>query len=324
MISRKIAPAIAAGCGVVVKPSEFTPFSALALMELGIRAGVPPALINCVIGHANEIGQELTSNPLVRKISFTGSTRIGKLLLEQCSKQVKRVSMELGGNAPFIVFEDADLEKAADGLIACKFRNAGQTCVSANRIFVHDMVYEKFTSIFVEKVSKLKVGKGTEENVKVGPLINEAAVEKVVRHINDAVEKGGEIAFGGSKIDSETGSFFHQPTVLVNASTKMLCFEEETFGPFAPLYRFYTEDEVVDMANDTNCGLAAYYYTKDLKRIFRLSERLEYGMFGVNAGILSTEVAPFGGVKESGLGREGSKYGINDYIDLKYSCINLN
>jgi succinate-semialdehyde dehydrogenase/glutarate-semialdehyde dehydrogenase len=324
MIARKVAPALAAGCAVVVKPSEFTPFSAFAVMELGIQAGVPPQLISCFTGDAKEIGSVLTSSPLVRKISFTGSTRIGKLLIEQCAQTVKKVTMELGGNAPFIIFEDANLEKAAEGLLLCKFRNAGQTCVAANRIFVQDSIFDKFLKIFVEKVSQLKIGKGTDESVKLGPLINEAAVQKVGKHISDAVEKGAKIAFGGSVAKNISGGYFHEPTVLVNVSPKMACFEEETFGPLAPLFRFSTEDEVIRLANDSSCGLAAYFFTQDIGRIFRLSDRLEYGMVGVNTGLVATEVAPFGGVKESGTGREGSKYGIEDYIEIKYSCIDYN
>jgi succinate-semialdehyde dehydrogenase / glutarate-semialdehyde dehydrogenase len=324
MIARKVAPALAAGCAVVVKPSEFTPFSAFAVLELGIRAGVPAELISCITGDPQEIGKEFTSNPLIRKISFTGSTRVGKLLLQQCAQQVKRVTMELGGNAPFIVFEDADLEKAAEGLILCKFRNAGQTCVAANRIFVHDSVYDEFVKKFVEKTSKLIVGRGTDDQVKVGPLINLAAVDKVAFQVKDAVEKGAKIAYGGSVIHPVSGGYYHEPTILTNVTSKMLCFEEETFGPLAPIHRFTNEEQVVQMANDSSCGLAAYYYTKDLARIFRLGELLDYGMHGVNTGLVATEVAPFGGLKESGMGREGSKYGIQDYMDIKYSCINLN
>lgn len=319
MITRKCAPALAAGCPVVIKPAELTPLSALALAELGERAGIPAGIINVVTGKSSEIGGEMTSNPTVRKLSFTGSTRVGKLLMEQCAGTVKKISMELGGNAPFIVFDDADLDAAVEGAMISKFRNAGQTCVCANRIFVQDGVYEAFAEKLTAAVKELSVGAGTEAGVNQGPLINIAAVAKVEEHVADATAKGAKVAAGGSR--HALGGTFFEPTVLTDVTTDMKVTREETFGPLAPLFRFKTEDEVVEMANDTEFGLAAYFYAKDLGRVWRVAEALESGMVGVNTGLISTEVAPFGGVKESGIGREGSKYGMDDFLEVKYICM---
>ena len=321
MITRKAGPALAAGCTVVLKPASATPYSALALAELAERAGVPKGVFNVVTGSASAIGGELTSNPIVRKITFTGSTEIGKVLLEQCAGTVKKASMELGGNAPFIVFDDADLDAAVEGAIASKYRNAGQTCVCANRLLVQDGVYDAFAAKLAEAVNKLKVGNGLEAGVVQGPLIDMAAVEKVEEHIADALGKGAKIVVGGSR-HALGGSFF-QPTVLSGVTTDMKVTREETFGPVAPLFRFKTEEEAIKMANDTEFGLASYFYSRDLSRVWRVSEGLEYGIVGINTGIISTEVAPFGGVKESGLGREGSKYGIDDYLEMKYLCMGI-
>ncbi|MFN3461538.1 MAG: NADP-dependent succinate-semialdehyde dehydrogenase [Oceanibaculum sp.] len=321
MITRKAGPALAAGCTVVLKPATATPYSALALAELAERAGVPKGVFNVVTGSASAIGGELTGNPIVRKITFTGSTEIGKVLLEQCAATVKKASMELGGNAPFIVFDDADLDKAVEGAIASKYRNAGQTCVCANRLLVQDGVYDEFAARLAEAVNKLKVGNGFEAGVVQGPLIDMAAVEKVEEHIADALGKGARVVVGGSR-HALGGSFF-QPTVLADVTTDMKVTREETFGPVAPLFRFKTEEEAIKMANDTEFGLASYFYSRDLSRVWRVSEGLEYGIVGINTGIISTEVAPFGGVKESGLGREGSKYGIDDYLEMKYLCMGI-
>lgn len=321
MITRKAGPALAAGCTIVLKPASATPYSALALAELAERAGVPKGVFNVVTGSASGIGGELTSNPIVRKITFTGSTEIGKVLLEQCAATVKKASMELGGNAPFIVFDDADLDAAVEGAIASKYRNAGQTCVCANRLLVQDGVYDAFAAKLAEAVNKLKVGNGFEAGVVQGPLIDMAAVEKVEEHIADALGKGAKVVVGGSR-HALGGSFF-QPTVLANVTTDMKVTREETFGPVAPLFRFKTEEEAIRMANDTEFGLASYFYSRDLSRVWRVSEGLEYGIVGINTGIISTEVAPFGGVKESGLGREGSKYGIDDYLEMKYLCMGI-
>lgn len=318
MIARKIGPALAAGCTIVCKPASQTPFSALALGELAERAGVPGGVLNIVTGSAREIGGELTANPSVRKLTFTGSTQIGKLLLEQCAGTVKKVSMELGGNAPFIVFEDADLGAAVEGAIAAKYRNTGQTCVCANRILVQDAVYDEFASQFTEAVAGLRVGDALQGEVDQGPLIDAAAVEKVEEHIADAVGKGAKVLAGGNR--HALGRTFFEPTVLTDVTPVMNVAREETFGPLAPLFRFHAEAEAVKMANDTEFGLAAYVYTRDLGRSWRVSEALEYGMVGLNTGIISTEVAPFGGIKESGLGREGSRYGIDDYLEIKYLC----
>jgi succinate-semialdehyde dehydrogenase/glutarate-semialdehyde dehydrogenase len=319
MITRKAGPALAAGCTMVLKPATATPYSALALCELAERAGVPGGVFSCVTGSATEIGGEITSNPTVRKLTFTGSTEIGKLLMEQCAATVKKTSMELGGNAPFIVFDDADVEMAVKGAIASKYRNAGQTCVCANRILVQDGVYDAFSARLAEAAGAMKVAQGFEQGAVIGPLIDMKAVEKVEAHIADALKKGAKIATGGHR-HALGGSFF-EPTVLTDVTTDMIITKEETFGPVAPLYRFKTEAEAVKMANDTEFGLAAYFYSRDIGRIWRVAEALEYGIVGINEGIISTEIAPFGGMKESGIGREGSKYGIEDYLEIKYLCL---
>jgi len=319
MITRKCGPALAAGCTMVLKPATATPFSALALCELAERAGVPKGVFSCVTGASGEIGGEMTSNPTVRKLTFTGSTEIGKLLMEQCAATVKKTSMELGGNAPFIVFDDADIEMAVKGAIASKYRNAGQTCVCANRILVQDGVYDAFSKRLAEVASDMKVGDGTAAGVVIGPLIDMKAVEKVEAHIADAVQKGARVVAGGHR--HALGGTFFEPTVLANVTSDMVITREETFGPVAPLYRFKNEGEAVKMANDTEFGLAAYFYSRDIGRIWRVAEALEYGIVGINEGIISTEIAPFGGMKESGIGREGSKYGIEDYLEVKYLCM---
>ncbi len=316
MITRKVAPALAAGCTVVIKPAEATPFSALALAELAHRAGFPPGVVNVLTGKARAIGGEMCANPTVRKLSFTGSTEIGRLLMQQVAPTIKKISLELGGNAPFIVFEDADLDAAADGAIVSKYRNAGQTCVCANRLFVHDKVYDAFAAKLAERVRALKVGPGTEAGVAQGPLIDAKAVEKVEEHVADATSKGAKVATGGRR--HALGGTFYEPTLLTDVTPDMKIFSEETFGPVAPLIRFRTDDEVVELANRTEYGLASYFYARDLGRVWRVAERLEYGMVGVNTGLITTEVAPFGGVKESGLGREGSKYGVEEYVEVKY------
>jgi len=321
MITRKAGAALAAGCTMVVKPASATPFSALALAELAERAGVPKGVFSVVTGSATVIGGEMTANPLVRKLSFTGSTEIGKVLLKQCAGTVKKTSMELGGNAPFIVFADADLDAAADGAIASKYRNAGQTCVCANRLLIQDAVYEAFAAKLVERVKKLKVGNGMEPGVTIGPLIDEKAVEKVEAHIEDALSKGARVVVGGKR--HALGGLFFEPTVLAGVNSSMRVTNEETFGPVAPLFRFKDEEEAIRMANDTEFGLASYFYARDLGRVWRVSEGLEYGMVGINTGMISTAIAPFGGVKESGLGREGSKYGIEEYLEVKYLCMGL-
>ena len=320
MITRKAGPALAAGCTMVLKPASQTPFSALALAELANRAGIPAGVFNVVTGSAGAVGGELTSNPLVRKLSFTGSTEIGRQLMEQCAKDIKKVSLELGGNAPFIVFDDADLDKA-EGALASKFRNAGQTCVCANRLYVQDGVYDRFAEKLQQAVEKLRIGDGLQDGVTTGPLIDEKAVAKVEEHIADAIAKGAKVVTGG-KPHALGGNFF-QPTILVNVPDSAKVAKEETFGPLAPLFRFKDEADVIAQANDTEFGLAAYFYARDLSRVFRVGEALEYGIIGINTGIISTEVAPFGGVKASGLGREGSKYGIEDYLEIKYMCIGL-
>jgi len=315
MITRKLAPALAAGCTVVVKPSELTPFSALALAELGKRAGFPAGVLNIVTGLPEAIGTELTSNPTVRKLTFTGSTRVGKLLLRQCADTVKRVSMELGGNAPVIVFDDADLDQAIAGIMASKFRNSGQTCVCANRIFVQKGIYKRLVERLASEVRALRVGCGTEAGVTIGPLINQAAIHKVVAHVEDAVAKGATVIEGGRT--AEKGEQYYMPTLLTGASDDMLLASEETFGPVAALFNFDTEDEAIRRANATPFGLAAYIFTQDVSRSFRVSESLEYGMVGVNTGVISSPVAPFGGVKESGLGREGSHHGIDEFLEVQ-------
>ncbi|WP_211461308.1 NADP-dependent succinate-semialdehyde dehydrogenase [Collimonas silvisoli] len=319
MITRKAGPALAAGCTMVLKPAESTPFSALALAVLAERAGVPAGVFSVVTGAAREIGAEMTSNPIVRKLTFTGSTGVGRLLMEQCAATVKKLSLELGGNAPFIVFDDADLDAAVEGAMASKYRNAGQTCVCANRLYVQDGIYDAFAEKLVAAVAKLKVGDGQQEGVTQGPLIDQKAVAKVEQHIADAVAKGARVLAGGKR--HALGQSFFEPTVLADVTSDMMVAREETFGPMAPLFRFKTDDEVLALANDTEFGLASYFYSRDIGRIWRVAEGLESGMVGINTGIISNEVAPFGGVKQSGLGREGSKYGIEDYQVIKYLCM---
>ncbi|HVT52908.1 MAG TPA: NADP-dependent succinate-semialdehyde dehydrogenase [Dongiaceae bacterium] len=319
MITRKAGPALAAGCPIVIKPATQTPFSALALAELAQRAGVPAGIFNVVTGSAREIGGEMTSNPIVRKLTFTGSTEVGKVLLAQCAQTIKKTSMELGGNAPFIVFDDADLDAAVQGAIASKYRNTGQTCVCANRLLVQDGVYDAFAAKLAAAVAKLKVGDGLKGETQQGPLIDEKAVLKVEEHIADAVKKGARIIAGGKR--HQLGGTFFEPTILADVTPAMAVAREETFGPVAPLFRFKTDDEAIKMSNDTEFGLAAYFYSRDIGRIWRVAEGIEYGIVGINTGLISTEVAPFGGVKESGLGREGSKYGIEDYLSIKYMCL---
>ncbi|HVY99162.1 MAG TPA: NADP-dependent succinate-semialdehyde dehydrogenase [Dongiaceae bacterium] len=319
MITRKAGPALAAGCPIVIKPATQTPFSALALAELAQRAGLPAGVFNVVTGSAREIGGEMTSNPIVRKLTFTGSTEVGKTLLSQCAQTIKKTSMELGGNAPFIVFDDADLDAAVQGAIASKYRNTGQTCVCANRLLVQDGVYDAFAAKLAAAVAKLKVGDGLKGETQQGPLIDDKAVLKVEEHIADAVKKGARIIAGGKR--HALGGTFFEPTILADVTPAMAVAKEETFGPVAPLFRFKTDDEAIRMSNDTEFGLAAYFYSRDIGRIWRVAEGIEYGMVGINTGLISTEVAPFGGVKESGLGREGSKYGIEDYLVVKYLCL---
>jgi succinate-semialdehyde dehydrogenase/glutarate-semialdehyde dehydrogenase len=319
MITRKCAPALAAGCPVVIKPASFTPYSALALAELAERAGIPAGVVNVITGSAREIGGEMTSNPIVRKLSFTGSTEIGKKLMEQCAATVKKISLELGGNAPFIVFDDADVDAAVQGAMASKFRNTGQTCVCANRIYVQDGIYDAFAEKLAAAAKAMKVGNGLTGETQQGPLIEMAGLEKVEEHVKDATDKGAKVITGGKR--HALGGTYYEPTVLTGMTAEMKIAHEETFGPVAPLFRFKTEEEVIAMANDTEYGLAAYFYTKDLGRSWRVAEALESGIVAVNEGIFSTEVAPFGGVKESGIGREGSKYGIDEFIEVKYVCL---
>ena len=319
MITRKVAPALAAGCPIVLKPAELTPLSALALAALAERAGVPKGVFSVVIGDAKAIGGEMTSNPTVRKLSFTGSTPVGRLLMEQSAPTVKKLSLELGGNASFIVFDDADIDAAVEGAIASKYRNAGQTCVCANRLYVQDGVYDEFARKLAAAVGKLKVGNGVEDGVTQGPLIEEKAVVKVEQHIADALGKGAKVLVGGKR--HALGHSFFEPTVLTDVTTDMVVAREETFGPLAPLFRFKTEEEVIKLANDTEFGLASYFYARDIGRVWRVAEAIETGMVGVNTGLISTEVAPFGGVKQSGLGREGSSYGMDDYLVVKYICM---
>ena len=319
MITRKAGPALAAGCTMVVKPATATPFSALALAVLGERAGIPAGVFSVITGSAGEIGNEMTANPIVRKLTFTGSTEIGKQLTAQCAGTMKKVSMELGGNAPFIVFDDADLDAAVEGAVASKYRNTGQTCVCTNRLLVQSGVYDAFTEKLATAVSLMKVGNGLTGEVQQGPLIDEASVLKVEEHIADAVAKGAAVRLGGKR--HTLGGTFFEPTILCNVTPEMLVAREETFGPVAPIFRFDTEQEAVQMANDTEFGLASYFYTRDMGRIWRVAEALEYGMVGINTGLLSTEVAPFGGVKESGIGREGSHYGIDEFVEVKYLCM---
>jgi succinate-semialdehyde dehydrogenase/glutarate-semialdehyde dehydrogenase len=320
MITRKVAPALAAGCPVVIKPAELTPLTALAAAELAMRAGIPPGVLNLLTADgANSIavGKVFCASDTVRHISFTGSTEVGRILMAQSAPTVKKLSLELGGNAPFIVFDDADIDSAVEGAMASKYRNAGQTCVCANRIYVQDGVYDQFVQKFSAKVQALKVGNGFEEGVVQGPLIEDAAVEKVQRHVEDALAKGGKVVVGGKKLQ---GQFF-QPTVIADATGSMLCAKEETFGPVAPVFRFKTEQEAITAANNTEFGLASYFYSRDVGRIFRVSEALEYGMVGINVGIIATEHVPFGGVKQSGLGREGSHHGMDEYLEMKYLCL---
>ena len=320
MITRKVAPALAAGCTVVIKPAELTPLSALAVAELAIRAGIPAGVLNMLSADADNsiaIGKVLCASDVVRHISFTGSTEVGRILMAQSAPTVKKMSLELGGNAPFIVFEDADIDSAVEGAFASKYRNAGQTCVCSNRLYVQERVYDEFVTKFAAKVRTAKVGNGFEDGVNQGPMIEDAALVKVQRHVDDAVAKGARVLVGGKRLP---GQFF-EPTVVADATADMLCAKEETFGPFAPVFKFKTEQEAVDAANNTEFGLASYFYSRDVGRIFRVSEALEYGMVGINVGILATEHVPFGGVKQSGLGREGSHHGIDDYVEIKYLCI---
>ena len=316
MLARKVGPALATGCSLVCKPAKQTPFSALAFAYLAEEAGVPKGLLNVLTGNAQTIGKALTDSEVVRKLTFTGSTEIGKMLLKECANTVKRVSMELGGHAPFIVFEDADIEAAIQGAIAAKYRNSGQTCVCANRIYVHEDVYEEFSKGFTKEAGKLKTGQGFDPSTDQGPLIDEAALAKVEEHVADAKNHGGQIALGGQP--HKLGGLFYEPTVIKDANDEMLVSYEETFGPVAPLFSFSSEEEVIERANNTPFGLASYFYTRDLAKSWRVSEQLEYGIVGLNTGIISTEMAPFGGIKESGMGREGSKYGIDDYLEIKY------
>ena len=323
MITRKVAPALAAGCPVIIKPAELTPLTALATAELAMRAGIPAGVLNLITADGDNsitIGKVLCASDTVRHISFTGSTEVGRILMEQSAPTVKKLSLELGGNAPFIVFDDADIDSAVEGAMASKYRNAGQTCVCANRIYVQDGVYDEFVQKFAAKVAGVKIGNGFEDDVSQGPLIEPAAIDKVERHVADAVAKGGKVVTGGRRA-TELGSQFFQPTVLANANSDMLCATEETFGPFAPVFRFKTEQEVIDAANATIFGLASYFYSRDVGRIFRVGEALEYGMVGVNVGVIATEHIPFGGIKQSGLGREGSHHGMDDYVELKYLCV---
>ncbi len=319
MITRKAGPALAAGCTMIIKPASATPYSALALVALAERAGIPAGVLSVITGSAGDIGKELTSNPIIRKLSFTGSTEIGRDLMAECAKDIKKVSLELGGNAPFIVFDDADLDAAVEGAMVSKYRNSGQTCVCANRLYVQDGVYDTFIEKFKVAVAKLKVGNGIEAGITTGPMIDSKAVAKVTEHIDDAVKKGAKIATGGKSL----GGNFFEPTILIDVPKEAKVSKEETFGPLAPIFRFKTEKEVIEYANDTEFGLASYFYAKDLARVFRVSEALEYGMVGINTGLISNEMAPFGGVKASGLGREGSKYGIEDYLEIKYLCISI-
>ena len=319
MITRKAGAALAAGCTMVVKPAAYTPYSALALCELAERAGVPKGVLSTITGGSSDIGGEMTSNPIVRKLTFTGSTAIGKILLKQCADTVKKVSMELGGNAPFIVFDDADIDAAVDGAMLCKFRNAGQTCVCANRLYVQAGVYDEFSAKLSKAVAAMRVGDGMAEDTTTGPLIDMDAVEKVEQHISNAVSMGAKVAIGGGR--HELGGSFFQPTVLTGVTSQMQIANDETFGPVAPLFTFKTEEEVIKMANDTEFGLASYFYTRDIGRVWRVGEALEYGIVGINTGVISTEIAPFGGMKESGVGREGSRYGIEDYMEVKYMAM---
>ena len=320
MITRKVAPALAVGCSVVLRPPTLTPLSALALAYLAQEAGIPAGVFNIVMGtDSSGMGKELCSNELVRKITFTGSTEVGRILMRQCSDQIKKVSLELGGNAPFIVFDDADIDEAVSGAMISKYRNAGQTCVCANRIYVQENIYEEFSKKLAEATRAMKVGNGFDDGVTTGPLIDQQALEKVEEHIEDAVSKGASILSGGTR--SNLGGTFYNPTVLTDVTSSMKVAKEETFGPIAPLFKFDTVENVIEAANDTEFGLAAYFYAKDLSKVWKVAEALEYGIVGINTGLISTEVAPFGGIKQSGLGREGSKYGIDDFLEIKYLCM---
>jgi succinate-semialdehyde dehydrogenase / glutarate-semialdehyde dehydrogenase len=324
MITRKVAPALAAGCPVVVKPAELTPLTALAAAELALRAGIPAGVLNVVTAdsvNSVEVGQALCASDVVRHLSFTGSTEVGRILMAQCAPTVKKLSLELGGNAPFIVFDDADIDSAVEGAFASKFRNAGQTCVCTNRFYVQAGVYETFVAKLAERVRRAKVGNGFEAGIEQGPLIEEAALNKVERHLNDALSKGARLVTGGKRSDLAGPGFFYEPTVIADANAHMLCAREETFGPFAPVFRFERDEEAIAAANATEFGLASYFYSRDVGRIFRVAESLEYGMVGINTGLISMEHVPFGGVKQSGLGREGSQHGIEDYLELKYLCL---
>jgi succinate-semialdehyde dehydrogenase/glutarate-semialdehyde dehydrogenase len=324
MITRKVAPALAAGCPVIIKPAELTPLTALAAAELAMRAGIPPGVLNMITADSDNsiaVGKVLCASDVVRHISFTGSTEVGRILMAQSAPTVKKMSLELGGNAPFIVFEDADIDSALEGAFASKYRNAGQTCVCSNRFYVQEAVYDEFVKKFASKVQTAKVGNGFEDGVNQGPLIEEAALIKVQRHVDDAVAKGGRVLVGGKRLSAMGSGQFFEPTVVADATADMLCAKEETFGPFAPIFKFKTEQEAIDAANNTEFGLASYFYSRDVGRIFRVSEALEYGMVGINVGILATEHVPFGGVKQSGLGREGSHHGMDDYVEIKYLCM---
>jgi len=316
MITRKAGPALAVGCTMVLKPASETPLTALALAALAEEAGIPKGVFNVITGKASAVGKELTSNPDVRMLTFTGSTEIGRILMGQCAPTIKKLGLELGGNAPFIVFDDADIDKAVQGAMASKYRNAGQTCVCANRIYVQDKVYDAFAEKLAAEVRKMKVGPGTEEGVTTGPLINKAAVEKVEEHVADALKGGARVVLGGKR--HQRGGNFYEPTILIDVTSKMMIAREETFGPVAPLFKFKTEEDVIGMANDTPFGLAAYFYARDVGRVWRIAEALECGIIGINEGIISSEVAPFGGVKESGIGREGSQHGVEEYLEMKY------
>ncbi|MDP2370531.1 NAD-dependent succinate-semialdehyde dehydrogenase [Rhodoferax sp.] len=324
MITRKVAPALAAGCTVIIKPAELTPLTALAAAELAMRAGIPAGVLNMITADASNsiaVGKVLCASDVVRHISFTGSTEVGRILMAQSAPTVKKMSLELGGNAPFIVFNDADIDSAVEGAFASKYRNAGQTCVCSNRLYVQEGVYDEFVQKFAAKVRTAKVGNGFDEGVNQGPLIEEAALVKVQRHVDDAVAKGGRVLVGGKRLNGMGSGQFFEPTVVADATADMLCAKEETFGPFAPVFKFKTEQEAVDAANNTEFGLASYFYSRDVGRIFRVAEALEYGMVGINVGILATEHVPFGGVKQSGLGREGSHHGMDDYVEIKYLCL---
>jgi succinate-semialdehyde dehydrogenase/glutarate-semialdehyde dehydrogenase len=324
MITRKVAPALAAGCTVIIKPAELTPLSALAAAALAVRAGVPPGVINVLTADATNsiaIGKVLCDSPVVRHISFTGSTEVGRILMAQSAPTIKKLSLELGGNAPFIVFDDADIDSAVEGAFASKYRNAGQTCVCSNRLYVQAGVYDQFVDKFAAKVRTAKVGNGFDDGVNIGPLIEDAAIDKVQRHAEDALAKGGRIVVGGKRITTLGAGLFFEPTVVADATAGMLCAKEETFGPFAPIFKFTTEQEAIDAANATEFGLASYFYSRDIGRIYRVAEALEYGMVGVNTGLISSEQVPFGGVKQSGLGREGSHHGMDEYLELKYLCL---